>query len=303
MEMLAKDYMVEPTAEQLIARYGDDLTVIAYMNTGGRLKGLAGRTGGAVCTSSNAPAIVRWARSKGKKILFVPDQHLGRNTAWKLGMDLSKVVALPDPQLGRGAIKIDESSVPGGLKALDEAEMILWGSFCGVHTVFSPAHVEYWRGRGYRVLVHPESKLEVVQAADGNGSTNFLWEQVMKAEPGTKLAIGTEGHFVRNAREQGRQRGVEVVHLTDIPDPSFQSTGCGCATMSRNDPPHLAGLLDLLRQGKAPAINRVLAGDMVDEASGVLDRLRDKERAELIGHARVALERMIDVTERGESSR
>jgi len=297
MEMLAKDYMVEPVAEQLVERYGDDLTVIAYMNTGGRIKALAGRTGGAVCTSSNAPKIVEWARKQGKKILFVPDQHLGRNTAFKLGMDLSKVVALPDPQLGRGAFKVNDSTVEGGMAALDRAEMILWGSYCGVHTVFSPAQVAYWRERGYTVLVHPESKLEVVQAADGSGSTNFLWEAVMKAAPGSKIAIGTEGHFVKNAREQGRQRGVEIVHLADIPDPAFHSMGCGCATMSRNDPPHLAGMLDLLRKGTPPEINRVLAGDVVDEQSGALDRKDGAERAELIGHARKALERMIEVTE------
>jgi quinolinate synthase len=303
MEMLAKDYMVEPVAEQLVERYGDDLVVVSYMNTGGRLKALAGRTGGAVCTSSNAPKIVAWARRAGKKVLFVPDQHLGRYTAWKLGLDLAKVVALPDPQIGRGGFKVDDRTVAGGWAALDASEMILWGSFCGVHTVFSPRHVEYWKRRGYTVLVHPESRLEVVQAADGAGSTNFLWEQVRVAAPGSKLAIGTEGHFVRNAREQGRQRGVEVVHLADIPDPAYASAGCGCATMSRNDPPHLAGLLDLLRQGKPPAINRVLAGDVVDETTGVLDRQSERERATTIRDARLALQRMIDVTETGASSR
>jgi quinolinate synthase len=297
MEMLAKDYMVLPVADQLVERYGDELTVVAYMNTSGRLKALAGRTGGAVCTSSNAPKVVAWARAQGKKVLFVPDQHLGRNTAAKLGMDLSKVVCLPDPQVLRGAFKVDDKTVAGGLKALDESEMILWGSFCGVHTVFTPEHVHYWRERGYTVLVHPESKLEVVQAADGSGSTNFLWDAVMQAKPGAKLAIGTEGHFVRNAREQGRQRCVEVVHLSDIPDPAFHSMGCGCATMSRNDPPHLAGMLDLLRLGKPPAQNRVLAGDMVDEETGTLDRLALVERAEMIRHARASLERMIEITE------
>ena len=297
MEMLAKDYMVLPTAEQLIERYGDDLLVVAYMNTGGRLKSLAGRTGGAVCTSSNAAKICAWALKQGKKVFFVPDQHLGRNTAAKLGLDMSRVLALPDPQLGRGGIKIDEQCVPGGLKALDNAQMILWGSFCGVHTVFKPEHVQYWRERGYRVLVHPESRLEVVQVADGSGSTNFLWDAVMQAKRGDKLAIGTEGHFVRNAREQGRQRGVEIVHLSDIPDPAFQSVGCGCATMSRNDPPHLAGMLDLLRKGTPPDLNRVLAGDMVDETTGLRDRLTPSERAEMIGDARRALERMIEITE------
>ncbi len=295
MEMLAKDWMVLPVADQLVERYGDDLLCVAYMNTSGRLKALAGRTGGAVCTSSNAHLVVDWARKQGKKILFVPDQHLGRNTADRLGMDLSRVVALPDPQLG--AIHLDDAAVEGGLAALDAAEMILWGSYCGVHTVFSAEHVKWWKERGWTVLVHPESPLEVVRAADGQGSTHYLWKAVMEAQPGDKLAIGTEGHFVRNAREQGRQRGVEIVHLADIPDRSFESAGCGCATMSRNDPPHLAGMLDLLRKGTPPDINRVLAGDNVDERTAARDRLDDTERRDLVRDARRSMERMIEITE------
>lgn len=297
MEMLAKDYMVLPVADQLQERYGDDLLVVAYMNTSGRLKALAGRTGGAVCTSSNAPKVVQWARDQKKKILFVPDEHLGRNTAARLGMDLSKVVALPDPQTFRGAFRVDDSTVAGGMAALDAAEMILWGSFCGVHTVFSADHVRWWQERGWRVLVHPESKLEVVQAADGDGSTSYLWQAIMEAAPGTKLAIGTEGHFVRNARQQAKLRGVEVMHLADVPDPAFQTAGCGCATMSRNDPPHLAGMLDLLRKGTPPDINRVLAGDNVDETTAERDRLEPGQRGRLVLEARRALERMIEITE------
>lgn len=297
MEMLAKDHMVLPVADQLVERYGDDLLVIAYMNTGGRLKALAGRTGGAVCTSSNAHLIVDWARKQKKKILFVPDHHLGRNTAWKLGMDLSKVVQLPDPSTWRQRLKVDDGVVPGGLAALDQAEMILWGSYCGVHTVFKKAHVEWWQKRGWRVIVHPESPLEVVMAADGSGSTDYLWKQTMAAPAGSKIAIGTEGHFVKNAREQAKQRGVEIMHLADIPDPALTAGGCGCATMSRNDPPHLAGTLDLLRKGKCPDLNRVMAGDVVDEISAARDRLTPEERADLVVHARKSLERMIDITE------
>jgi quinolinate synthase len=105
---------------------------------------------------------------------------------------------------------------------------------------------------------------------------------------------------VRHAREHGRQRGVEVVHLADIPDPQFKSAGCGCATMSRNDPPHLAGMLDLLRQGKPPDANRVLAGDAVDERSGSRERLSPADRAKLVGEARAALQRMIEITETPE---
>jgi quinolinate synthase len=148
------------------------------------------------------------------------------------------------------------------------------------------------------VLVHPESPLEAVRAADGSGSTNYLWDQVAKAPSGTRLAIGTEGHFVRNAAAFGEQRGVEVHHLADIPEPRFRSAGCGCATMSRNDPPHLAGVLDLLRRGEAPDINRVLPGDMVDEVTMRRDRLSEDERAELVADARRAMERMIEIVER-----
>jgi len=289
MELLAKDFLVLPVADQLVERYGERLTTVAYMNTSGRLKALAGRTGGAVCTSSNAHELVAWCRAQGKKVFFVPDEHLGRNTAHKLGLAPERVVALPDPR--RGAIDIAEV----GLERLDRADMILWGSSCGVHTLFTPAMVRHWQARGYRVLVHPEAPLETVLAADGSGSTNYLWREFERAPRGAKLAIGTEGHFVRNATAEGRARGVEVVHLAEVPGSTLG--GCGCATMSRNDPPHLAGLLDLLRQGRAPDINRVLAGDVIGERTLTRDRLDGGERAELVREARVALERMIAVVE------
>lgn len=293
MEMLAKDHMVLPVADQLLERYGDDLLVVAYMNTSGRLKALAGRTGGAVCTSSNAHLVVDWARKQNKKILFVPDQHLGRNTAARLGMNLEQLALLPDPQVSGGNFKLDQ--VDGGLAALDGAEMILWGAFCGVHTIFTAQQVAWWQERGWRVLIHPESPLEAVQASDGVGSTAYLWQQVLDAQPGDKLVIGTEGHFVRNAASLGAQRDVEVKHLAEIP--GSESAGCGCATMSRNDPPHLAGMLDLLRKGEAPDLNRVIAGDAVDEITGDRDRFEEAERKELIVEARKSLERMIEITE------
>jgi quinolinate synthase len=291
MEMLAKDFMVLPAFDQLAERYGDGILVVAYMNTSGRLKALAGRTGGAVCTSSNAGQVMAWARGRGKKILFVPDQHLGRFAAHGLGVAKERVVTLPDPR--RGAFRLQD--VDGGLDALDRAEVLLWGSACGVHTIFSPAMVRHWKEHGYRVLVHPESPLETVLAADGAGSTNYLWQAVMEAPRGSRLAIGTEGHFVRNAREQAATHDVTIVHLADVPHSAM--AGCGCATMSRNDPPHLAGLLDLLRQGRAPDINRVLAGDVVDEITMGRERLDERERAELAARARLALERMIAVVE------
>jgi quinolinate synthase len=294
LEMLAKDWMVEPAFDELVGRYGEDLTVVAYMNTSGRVKALAGRSDGSVCTSSNAKAVVRWALARGKKVFFVPDRHLGENVAASAG-------------LGPGDLWFWGAGAEGGrttiasmnasdLRRLDSARMILWGSFCGVHTVFRPEHVSWWRERGYRVLVHPECPKPVVDVADGSGSTKYLWSAVMQAASGAKLAIGTEGHFCRNAREQGALRGVEVVNLADVPDPVLASHGCGCATMSRNDPPHLVAILDLLRQGRAPDLNRVLPGDVVNETTGSRDRLSEKERAEIVRHARRALERMIEVT-------
>lgn len=302
MEMMAKDWMIEPVVDQLLERYGDDLLVIAYMNTSGRLKAIAGRTGGSVCTSSNAHHVMDWALAQGRRLLFLPDRHLGRNTAVRLGLDPEAIRDLPSPMDAVGSLA-DLRSLPGGLDRLDRARIINWGGFCGVHTIFTAEQVAWWQDAGWRVLVHPESPLEVVEAADGAGSTDYLWKAVMNAPAGSRLAIGTEGHFVRNAAEQARDRGVEVRHLSDADGArNGPSGGCGCATMSRNDPPHLAGLLDLLRRGEAPEINLVEPGDMVDESTGRRERLADEDRAELVRDARSALERMIEITESADRS-
>ena len=288
MEMMAKEFMLAPALAKLQARFGDEIMVIAYMNTSGRVKALAGRTGGAVCTSSNAAAIMRWARAQGRRIFFVPDQHLGRNVAAQVGIAPERIAQLP---AGHEGADVSAAEVA----ALDRAELILWGGFCGVHTIFKPSHATYWRARGYSVVVHPETPKEVVDLADGSGSTSWLWAHVLKLPRGARVAVGTEGHFVRNLREQASLHGVEVVHLADVP--GEPNAGCGCATMSRNDPPHLVALLDLLRQGRAPDLNRVLAGDMVDEISGARERLDAAGQARIASDARRALERMIEITE------
>ena len=297
LEMFAKEHHVAPAYEELRARYGDQLMVIAYMNTSGRVKALAGASGGAVCTSGNAKKVMAWALQQGKKLLFVPDRNLAEVTCWWSGIP-------PEQQFqwggGEEGARQQIARMSGAERErLDRARVIRWGSSCGVHTVFRVDLVDYWRARGYRVLVHPESPLPVVQAADGAGSTKYLWAAVEAAQPGDKLAIATEGHFVRNARALARQKGVDVVHLADVPDPAYQSIGCGCATMARNDPPHLVALIDLLRKGKVPDANRVVAGDVVDEISGVRERLGADERATLVADARRALERMVEITERG----
>ncbi len=295
MEMMAKDWMIKPIEDQLVAKYGDDLLVVAYMNTSGRIKALAGRTGGAVCTSSNAHLVVDWARKQHKKILFVPDEHLGRNTAAKLGMDVSTLVTFPNPLYEGIDWKLED------IAGIDEAQMLLWGGYCGVHTIFTPEQVAWWHWEGWVVLVHPEAPFEVVQVADGSGSTAYLWNEVMNAPSGSKYAVGTEGHFVRNLKEQAAARGIEVMHLAeakvDETNSATGSGGCGCATMSRNDPPHLAGMLDLLRKGEAPDLNLVLAGDVVDETTAKRERLTGQERKTMVADAKRALERMIEITE------
>ncbi|MFQ5699017.1 MAG: quinolinate synthase NadA [Myxococcota bacterium] len=293
MEMMAKDFMVEPAARRLRERYGDELVVIAYMNTSGRVKALAGETGGAVCTSSNAEKIVRWARAQGRRIFFVPDQHLGRNVARAAGVDPDRLFQWAGGHEGADC-EIDRLA-PSERARLDAAEMILWGSFCGVHTVFTPEQVGYWHERGYSVQVHPECPQPVVEVADGAGSTAYLWSRVLEAPPGSRFAVATEGHFVRNLAEQARLREIEVVHLAEVPGEPSQ--GCGCATMSRNDPPHLVAILDLLRRDAVPDLNRVLAGDLVDELSGWRERLDPAGRERVTRNARRALEQMIELTE------
>ncbi len=297
MEAMAKEAMIAPVFDELHERYGDDLLVIAYMNTSGRLKALAGRTGGSVCTSANAGLIMRWAREQGRKIFFLPDRHLGENSAAEVGIEPRRWFHWPAGWAGSRRSPRDLR--PRELERLDASELILWDGFCGVHTVFRPEHVAWYKERGFRVLVHPECPREVVRAADGSGSTSFLWSALAAAARGDRIAIGTEGHFVRNAEAFARGRGVEVRNLADIDDPLLPSMGCGCATMSRNDPPHLVATLDLLRRGDPPPLNRVLAGDAVDEVTGSRERLAPQERERLAAEARLALRQMITLTEAG----
>ncbi|HIA01426.1 MAG TPA: quinolinate synthase NadA [Myxococcales bacterium] len=295
MEMMAKDFMLEPAFDDLQARYGDEILVIAYMNTSGRVKAMAGRTGGSVCTSSNAKKIMQWALNQNKKIFFVPDRHLGENSAGQVGIPPELHFVWPGPQEAPG-LRWDRLNAEQQAQC-DRSQLILWGGFCGVHTVFSQKQIAYWHDQGYRVLVHPECPKTVVDAADGSGSTRYLWDAVMDAAAGARFAIGTEGHFVNNLREQAARKNVQVVNLADVPDPNFPSMGCGCATMSRNDPPHLVAILDLLRQGKAPTHNRVQPGDSVNERTGFRDRLSRLEQQEVVRYARQSLETMIAVTE------
>ena len=145
--------------------------------------------------------------------------------------------------------------------------------------MFQPEHVRYWQEKepGFSSTRNVRN---VVSIADGSAS-NYLWSEVLNAHAGDTLAIATEGHFVRNAMELGKQRGVHIVNVADVPGDG-EGMGCGCATMSRNDPPHLVALLDLLRKGNAPEMNRVLPGDIVDEKTGRRERLDTHSQSALV---------------------
>lgn len=295
MEMLAKDFMVQPAFNALNARYGqENIMPICYMNTSGRVKAMTGAQGGAVCTSANVKKIFQWALTQKKKILFIPDQYMGENVADWLGIPNEKIVYWP---AANQSLTFDLGE-PAIAKSFDHAQLILFASHCGVHSYYAKDMVTYWQQRGYHVLVHPECRNEVVREADGCGSTAFLWDEVTQDRAKTKkYAIGTENHMVKNLREACLNQSITVVNLSDIPDYPSQQKGCGCATMSRNDPPHLIGLLDLLRQGKLPEFNRVLPGDVVNEFTGSRQRLDAVGQAWIRENARIALENMIRITE------
>lgn len=295
MEMFAKDFMVEPAITQLNARYGkNNILPVCYMNTSGRVKALTGAQGGAVCTSSNVKKIFEWALSQGKKVLFIPDRHMGENVAqWLNIKDLAYW-----PKGTEGAQYDLGAQDKNTLAAFDKAQIILFASECSVHTTYTAEMCNYWKMQGYHVICHPECTNSVMNASDSMGSTAFIWEQVLQDKAKTqKYAVATENHMVNYLKQQGKLKSISVVNVAEANLANSPKVGCGCATMSRNDPPHLVALLDLLRQGKAPSYNIVKAGDVVNEFTGLRQRLNSTEQSWVIDNARVALENMIQITE------
>lgn len=296
MEMLAKDFMVEPAFLDLNERYGaDNILPICYMNTSGRVKAMTGAQGGAVCTSSNVKKIVQWALKQNKKILFIPDQHMGENVAYWLG--LKNLAYWPGGTAGAQYSLAGQDKQT--LDTFDKAQMILFASQCAVHTHYQPEMCAYWQERNYTTIVHPECRNEVIRVAQHAGSTAFIWDYVVHDRAGTKrYAIGTENHMVSNLKQYCLALGIDVVNLAEAPQTDkARAVGCGCATMSRNDPPHLVALVDLLRQGKTLPYNEVKAGDVVNEFTGSRNRLSDTEQQWVVDNAKKALEMMINITE------
>ena len=215
---------------------------VTYINSAASIKAFVGEHGGVVCTSSNAAATLRWAWERGERIVFLPDQHLGRNTAYKLGVPLDQMVVW------------DPNEIWGGLEpeAVKRARMILWKGHCSVHTRFTVRQIENIRAQhpGIRVIVHPEVTWEVVQAADDSGSTEYILKAVTESPSGSVWAVGTEIHLVeRLAREVAPERTVF----------SLDQFGCLCSTMFRVSPNHLLWTLEGLVDGEVH--NRIVVPD------------------------------------------
>jgi len=297
MEMLAKDFMVEPAFNDLNERYGaENILPVCYMNTSGRIKALTGAQNGAVCTSSNVKTIFEWAQSQRKKIFFIPDKNMGENVAGWVGINPEKIAYWPGGTAGAQYNLFAQDQAT--LKKFDQAELILFDSYCGVHSYYTPAMVNYWQNKDYHVVTHPECTKAVVDCADSYGSTAFIWQLVTNDKANTKqYAIATENHLVENIKTYCQPLGIKVVNVGDAKIDGVKSIGCGCATMSRNDPPHLVALLDLLYKGRLPEYNLVKPGDVVNEFTGERRRLDLLSQNRLIENARKALENMIQIVE------
>ena len=246
---------------------GEGVTSITYMNSTAAIKAFCGERGGVVCTSSNAAGAFQWAfsrtgmsaqheHSSPRKILFLPDQHLGRNTGYKLGISLNEMVVW-DPYMLNGGVD------PGRLK---KARVILWKGHCSVHQRFLPEHVDNVRAKypGIRVIVHPECRWEVCQKADGIGSTEGLLKMIREAPSGTMFAVGTEIHLVSRMGKEFAAEGKRVITLDD--------SGCLCTTMFRISPQHLCWALENLVEGNI--VNQIKVRDDVKHwAKVALDRM------------------------------
>jgi quinolinate synthase len=211
----------------------DSVIPVTYINSSAAIKAFVGEHGGIVCTSGNAAGVLKWAWDQGERILFLPDQHLGRNTAYKMGVPLDRMVVW-DPDEFDGGLTSDE---------VLSAKMLLWKGHCSVHTRFTAQQIAMVREEhpGVRVIVHPEVPWDVVQAADDSGSTEYILSQVRKSPAGSVWAVGTEVHLVnRLANEVAAEKTVL----------SLDQLGCLCSTMFRVSPNHLLWILEELIEGR-----------------------------------------------------
>jgi len=219
----------------------DEVMPAVYVNSAAVLKAFCGEHGGITCTSSNAQSVMEWCWARREKILFFPDEHLGRNIANKLGMPREEMIVW-DPYMPYGGNTKD---------AIRKARLILWKGHCSVHQMFQPEHVVYFRKTypGIQVIVHPECHENVVNQADFVGSTEFIIRTVKQAEPGTQWVVGTELNLVNRLKNEETDKHVFFL----------SPTVCRCATMYRIDAAHLCWSMENLAQGTV--VNRIVVPD------------------------------------------
>ncbi|MCS6858996.1 MAG: quinolinate synthase NadA [Abditibacteriales bacterium] len=246
---------VEECWELLNEALDEPIVPITYMNSAANLKAFVGRNGGAVCTSSNAPAALRWALDRGSKVLFFPDQHLGRNTATlKLGYRLDDCIVW-DPFKDWGGHDPEDYR---------EKKFILWKGHCSVHGMFTVEMIHKWRREvpDINILVHPECRYELVSIADYDGSTEYIVKTVSAAPPGSKWAIGTEINLVHRLAKENPDKFVRCLN----------ENVCVCATMYRIDQQHLCWALENLLEGNV--VNQItVPEDIAHWARVALDRM------------------------------
>lgn len=233
MADMAAAHQIEDAWDQLSEVIDtNDITPVTYINSSAKLKAFVGRNGGMVCTSSNAKAALEWAFARTSRVMFFPDQHLGRNTAIRMGIPLEQM-----PLWNPHAEELG-GNTPEAIRA---SKVLLWQGHCSVHQMFTAQHVQMFREQhpGIKILVHPECPLEVFELADVAGSTSTIIKTVQAAPPGTKWAIGTEVHLVNRLKQQHPEQ--EIHFLSPVV--------CMCATMYRIDLAHLCWSLENLAAG------------------------------------------------------
>lgn len=243
---------------QQVIEPDEQVTPVTYINSAANLKAFCGRHGGVVCTSTNARRILDWSFARREKVLFFPDQHLGRNTAYTMGIPLEEMVVW------------DYDQPMGGLtpEQIRNAKMILWKGFCSVHQMFNPTQIENFRAKhpDGKVISHPESSFEVCQHSDYVGSTEYIIKTIADSAPGTHWLVGTELNLVQRLNQQMMVQGKTVEFMSP--------TVCMCSTMYRIDPQHLAWVLENLVEGQV--VNQItVAPEVADQARVALQRMLD----------------------------
>ncbi|GAB7387462.1 quinolinate synthase NadA [Bacillaceae bacterium] len=255
MADMANLMQLERAWERLQQIFGDTLLPLTYVNSTAEIKAFCGRKGGATVTSSNALPIIKWAFSQKERILFLPDQHLGRNTAFRLGISLSEM-AVWDP--------VEERLEWDG--DLQKIKVVLWKGHCSVHEKFTLEHVKGIReiDPEMKVIVHPECSFDVVQAADEVGSTSYIIKTLQNAPAGSKWAVGTEMNLVNRLSRMHPDKTII----------SLNPNLCPCLTMNRIDLPHLTWALDRLAEGEI--VNRIAVEPAIAaDAALALERMFD----------------------------